>query len=74
MTRKLEKNVDLDKETNMYDVWELSTSGKSAGSYFVPKGATGEDYENALSSAKAKLIALGFTTLEIKAIIGRQLF
>ena len=74
MVRKLEKNVELDKETEMYDVWELSTSANSQGSYFVPKGVSGEDYENALSSAKSKLIDMGFTTLEIKAIIGRQLF
>jgi hypothetical protein len=74
MTKKLEKNIDLDKQTEVYDVWELSNSSNLLGSYFVPKGTTGEDYENAIISAKNKLIALGFNTLEVKALIGRQLF
>ena len=74
MVRKLEKDSELNKQTDMYDVWELSNSGESLGSYFIPKGVTGEDYENALASARSKLVALGFSTLEIKAIIGRQLF
>ena len=58
----------------MYDVWELSNSSNLLGSYFVPKGTTGEEYEQALASAKEKLMTLGFSTLEIKAILGRQLF
>jgi len=74
MVRKLEKDNDLNKDTAMYDVWELSNSGDSLGSYFIPKGATGEEYEAAIISARNKLIALGFSTLEVKAIVGRQLF
>lgn len=74
MAKKLEKDNDLNKQTDMYDVWELSNAGESLGSYFVPKGVTGEQYENAIISAKNKLIALGFSTLEVKALIGRQLF
>jgi hypothetical protein len=74
MVKKLEKNIEVDKETKMYDVWELSNSEDVLGAYFVPKGVTGEEYEAALASAKNKLMALGFTTLEVKAILGRQLF
>ena len=74
MVKKLEKDNDLNNNTDAYDVWELSSSGKVLGSYFVPKGTTGEDYENSIASAKKKLMDLGFTTLETRAIIGRQLF
>ena len=73
MARKLEKNSELSK-LEYYDVWDLTNSGDPIGSYFVPVGVTGEEYENALNSAKNKLIALGFTTLETRAILGRQLF
>jgi hypothetical protein len=74
MAKELELSTELNKETGMYDVWELSNSGNILGAYFVPKGVTGEEYEAALASAKNKLIAMGFTTLEVKAILGRQLF
>ena len=73
MARELERNVDLSKES-LYDVWDLKNSGTPLGSYFVPKGVTGEEYEELLVSIKNKLMAMGFTTLETKAIIGRQLF
>jgi len=73
MTRKLEKNSEL-SALELYDVWDLTNSGEPLGSYFVPTGVTGEDYEAALISARNKLINLGFTTLEAKAIVGRQLF
>jgi len=65
-------------QSNGYDVWELSnTSGVSPeliGWYFVPEGIDGKEYHDALLSAENKLIALGLTDLEVKAIIGRQLF
>jgi hypothetical protein len=73
MAKKLEKNIEFSK-TQPYDVWDVTNGSESLGSYFVPKNTTGEDYENALISARNKLIALGFTTLEAKAIIGKQLF
>lgn len=73
MARKLEKNSELSK-LEYYDVWDLTNSGDPIGSYFVPVGVTGEEYENAINSAKNKLIALGLSTLEVKAIFGRQLF
>lgn len=73
MTRKLEKNIEL-SASELYDVWDLTNSGQPLGSYFVPKGVTGEEYEAAVVSARNKLINLGFTTLEAKAIVGRQLF
>jgi hypothetical protein len=73
MAKKLEKNVELSKQEK-YDVWELKNEDILLGSYFVPKTVTGENYEAALASAKDKLMALGFTTLEVKAILGRQLF
>jgi hypothetical protein len=73
MAKELEKNSEFGAMEH-YDVWDLRNSGTPIGSYFVPKGVTGEDYEAALISARNKLIALGLTTLEAKAIIGRQLF
>jgi hypothetical protein len=74
------KKVDgiTKSQSNGYDVWELSSiSGVSSeliGWYFVPEGVDGKDYYDALLSAESKLIALGLTDLEVKAIIGRQLF
>jgi hypothetical protein len=73
MSKELNRNAELSRES-IYDVWDLKNAGVPTGSYFVPKTVTGEDYEAALISARNKLIALGFTTLEAKAIIGRQLF
>lgn len=68
----------LPKESNGYDVWELydnfgSNSGV-VGWYFVPTGTDGREYHNALRTAEQKLKALGLTEIEVKAIIGRQLF
>ncbi len=74
MSKSLKKNLEVNKESEFYDVWELFNGENSLGSYFVPAGITGEQYEDALTSAKDKLFALGFTTLEVKAILGRQLF
>lgn len=73
MAKKIEKNVEFSKD-EIYDVWDLKNGEVILGSYFVPKSITGQDYENALSTAKNKLVEMGFTTLEINAIIGRQLF
>ena len=59
-------------------MWELSdTFGPNAGVvgwYFVPVNTDGADYHNALRTAEQKLIALGLTDIEVKAIMGRQLF
>ena len=74
MAKKLEKSVNQEIITESYDVWEMSNGSNFLGAYFVPKGVTGEEYEQSLASAKQKLINLGFTTLEIEAILGRQLF
>jgi len=73
MAKQLVKNDELSM-METYDVWDLRNSGTPLGSYFVPKGVTGEEYEELLVSIKNKLMAMGFTTLETKAIIGRQLF
>lgn len=73
MSKELNRNAELSRES-IYDVWDLKNAAVPAGSYFVPKTVTGEEYEAALASAKDKLMALGLTTLEAKAIIGRQLF
>lgn len=73
MAKKLEKNTEL-SSLETYDVWDLTNSGQPLGSYFVPKGVTGEEYEALLATVKDKLINLGFTTLEAKTILGRQLF
>jgi hypothetical protein len=63
---------------NGYDVWELSnTFGSSPtliGWYFVPADVDGKAYHDALKSAEKKLIDLGLTEIEAKAVIGRQLF
>ena len=74
MSKSIKKNLEVNKESEFYDVWELFNGENSLGSYFVPKNVTGEEYEAAIVSARNKLIALGLTTLEAKAIIGRQLF
>lgn len=61
-----------------YDIWELSSnSGDNVGVvgwYFVPANTDGSEYHNALITAEQKLIALGLTEIEVKAIMGRQLF
>jgi hypothetical protein len=56
------------------DIWEVSENEKMLGWYFVPKGVTGAEYDNARNSAIIKLQALNFTELEIQALLGRQLF
>ena len=73
------RKVDVsNKDSNGYDVWELiNNSGSSPGVvgwYFVPVGTDGREYHNALVTAEQKLKALGLTEIEIKAIMGRQLF
>ena len=73
MAKELEKNNEFSNQ-EIYDVWDLRNGDTPLGSYFVPKNVTGEEYEAAIVSARNKLIALGLTTLEAKAIIGRQLF
>jgi hypothetical protein len=64
--------------SNGYDVWELSNNfGDNPGIvgwYFVPFGTDGKEYHDALRTAEQKLIALGLTEIEVKAIMGRQLF
>jgi hypothetical protein len=66
------------QESNGYDVWELSnnfgTNAGVVGWYFVPAGTDGREYHDALRTAEQKLIALGLTEIEVKAIMGRQLF
>jgi hypothetical protein len=75
MNKSFKKVIIEDVEgSTQYDIWELSLDKKSAGWYFVPKGVSGLDYDNALNSAQNKLSALGLTDLEIKAVIGKQLF
>ena len=79
MTISFRKIDDISKENSHgYDVWELSDNFGSnpgvVGGYFVPAGVDGKEYYNALKSAEKKLIALGLTEIEAKAIIGRQLF
>jgi len=65
-------------QSNGYDIWEFSNnSGPYAGVigwYFVPAGIDGKTYHDALKSAEKKLIDLGLTEIEAKAIMGRQLF
>jgi hypothetical protein len=73
MAKQLEKNDEFSNQ-EIYDVWDLRNGNTPLGSYFVPKDVTGQEYEAALISARNKLIALGLTTLEAKAIVGRQLF
>jgi len=73
MAKELEKNDQFSNQ-EMYDVWDLRNGDTPLGSYFFPKDVTGQEYEAALIGARNKLIALGLTTLEAKAIIGRQLF
>jgi hypothetical protein len=64
--------------SNGYDVWELLNNFGSnpgvVGWYFVPVGTDGREYHDALRTAEQKLIALGLTEIEVKAIMGRQLF
>jgi hypothetical protein len=75
MARNFEKiNIDEFSEVKQYDAWQLTIDKEMAGWYFVPKGVSGIDYDNALKSAEQKLINLGLTELEAKAIIGKQLF
>jgi hypothetical protein len=57
-----------------YDSWLVFEDGVRTGAYFVPEGVTGQEYDDALTSATNKLTALGFTQLEITALLGRQLF
>lgn len=73
------RKVDvLNKDSNGYDVWELSNSSGTntgvVGWYFVPVGTDGREYHDALVTAEQKLKDLGLTEIEIKAIMGRQLF
>jgi hypothetical protein len=72
MARTFEK-MEIDNEI-FYDIYVVIENGVTIGGYFVPKGILPIDYENATKSAENKLIALGLTDLEVKAIIGRQLF
>jgi hypothetical protein len=65
---------DFEKRDPQYDVWQVSNGDKILGLYFTPPGVSGESYHNALYSARKKLINLGLTELEAKAIIGKQLF
>ncbi len=66
------------QDSHGYDIWELSnnfgTNPGVVGWYFVPAGTDGKEYHDALRTAEQKLIALGLTEIEVKAIMGRQLF
>jgi hypothetical protein len=66
----------LDTGDVHYDAWVVFENGVKQGAYFIPesKSLTGQQYDDALNSAKIKFIALGFTEIEITAIMGRQLF
>ena len=72
MAKTFEKIV-LDNET-YYDVYKIYEDGILIGGYFTPEGVTAKQYDDALNSAKIKLISLGFTEIEIVAILGRQIF
>ena len=72
MAKTFEK-IELDNET-YYDVYKIYEDGILIGGYFTPKGVTAEQYDNGLTSAKTKLSALGFTEIEITALLGRQIF
>jgi len=67
------EKIELEYEL-FYDVYVVIENGVRLGGYFVPKGVLPIDYDNALKSAEDKLITLGLTDLEAKAIIGRQIF
>lgn len=78
MTISFRKVDVLNKDSNGYDVWELSNNFGAnpgvVGWYFVPVGTDGSEYHDALRTAEKKLRDLGLTEIEVKAIIGRQLF
>jgi hypothetical protein len=59
-----------------YDAWIVFENGVKQGAYFISKNKnlTGQQYEDAINSATIKLKALGFTDIEITALMGRQLF
>jgi hypothetical protein len=64
----------FDTNDIFYDAYLVFEDGVRTGAYFVPEGVTGQEYDDALTSATNKLTALGFTQLEITALLGRQLF
>jgi hypothetical protein len=72
MAKTFEK-IELENET-YYDVYKIYEDGVLIGGYFTPEGVTAEQYDAGLTSAKAKLSALGFTEIEVTAILGRQIF
>jgi len=76
--RKVEINKDYLEQDNGYDIWELSDtfSGRAGivGHYYISPGLDGKEYHDAIRTAEQKLKALGLTEIEVKAIIGRQLF
>lgn len=76
MSKTFKKRVigPEDPPSNGYDVWEVFNDNNLIGWYFVPEGVSAKQYEDALLSAKNKLIALGLSELEISSIIGRQFF
>ena len=79
MTLKFKKLDEISKNhSHGYDVWEFSDNfglnGGLVGWYFVPDGVDGKTYHYALKSAEKKLIDLGFTEIEAKAVIGKQIF
>jgi hypothetical protein len=79
MTLKFKKIDGIpNHQSHGYDVWELSDNFGSnpgvVGWYFIPAGTDGAEYHNALKTAEKKLIDLGLTEIEVKAIMGRQLF
>lgn len=72
MARTFEK-IEIENEL-FYDIYVVIENGVRFGGYFVPKGISAIDYENAIKSAEQKLTSLGFTQIEIQALFGRQLF
>ena len=74
MAKTFERLPEHQDEAHGYDVWSVYEDKKLLGWYFVPENVSGEDYELSLESGKQKLINLGFTEIEAKALMGRQLF
>lgn len=79
MVLKFKKIEDVSRqESHGYDLWEVSNNSTPEGTvtstYYVPVGTDGEVYHQALRTAQQKLVNLGFTETEAKAILGRQLF
>jgi hypothetical protein len=78
MVLKFNRLTEIEEKDSMgYEIWGLSNTSSNhpfIGCYFTPIGVSGKVYYDALKSAEKKLIDLGLTEIEAKAVIGRQLF